>query len=72
MSEERLQERFGSEFMKGHTLFREGESGRDMFIIQSGKVRIAKDTQKKIDGIKQEAKVDISFKRDVLKKKSFI
>lgn len=42
MSEDRLQQRFGSEFPKGHLLFKEGESGRDMFIIQSGKVRISK------------------------------
>ena len=34
-----------------------------------GKVRIAKDTQRKIDNIKHEAKVDIDFKRGVLKKK---
>jgi len=34
-----------------------------------GKVRIAKDTQKKIDNIKHDAKVDITFKRGVLKKK---
>ena len=34
-----------------------------------GNLRTAKDTQKKIDNIKAEAKVDITFKRGVLKKK---
>lgn len=34
-----------------------------------GQVRVAKETQKKIDGIKNETKVDIKFKRGVLKKK---
>jgi len=34
-----------------------------------GKVRIAKDTEKRINGIKNETKVDITFKRGVLKKK---
>ncbi len=34
-----------------------------------GKVRVSKNTEKKIDEIKKEAKVDIKFKRGVLKKK---
>ncbi|BDG08100.1 Crp/Fnr family transcriptional regulator [Anaeromyxobacter paludicola] len=40
--EEQLFQRFGREFPKGSILFREGEPGRDMFVIQSGKVHIAK------------------------------
>lgn len=34
--------RFGREFQAGDVLFREGESGEVMFVIQSGAVRIAK------------------------------
>jgi len=38
--------RFGREYQPGDVLFREGESGEIMFVIQSGAVRITKD----IDG----------------------
>ena len=34
--------RFGREYQPGDVLFREGESGDVMFVIQSGAVRIAK------------------------------
>jgi CRP/FNR family cyclic AMP-dependent transcriptional regulator len=34
--------RFGKEFRAGEVLFREGESGEEMFVIQSGLVRITK------------------------------
>ena len=34
--------RFGKEFPSGAVLFREGESGEEMFVIQSGVVRISK------------------------------
>jgi CRP-like cAMP-binding protein len=34
--------KFLTHFEKGHVLFREGEDGEDMFIIQSGKVAIKK------------------------------
>src|SRR5215472_8252106 len=34
--------RFGKEFPAGEVLFREGESGEEMFVIQSGLVRITK------------------------------
>src|SRR5580692_2836696 len=34
--------RFGREFRAGEVLFREGESGEEMFVIQSGVVRITK------------------------------
>lgn len=42
MSEDRLYERFGREFSKGDFLFREGEPGKEMFVIQTGRVRIGK------------------------------
>ena len=35
--------RFGREFPAGEVLFREGESGEVMFVIQSGAVRISKE-----------------------------
>ena len=38
-------ERFSREFPKGHVLFREGEPGKEMFVVQSGKVRIAKNVR---------------------------
>ena len=40
--EDQLFQRFGREFRKGHVLFREGEPGREMFVVQSGKVNITK------------------------------
>jgi CRP/FNR family transcriptional regulator, cyclic AMP receptor protein len=39
--EDPLYERFGREFPKDHVLFREGETGKEMYVIQSGKVRIS-------------------------------
>lgn len=48
-AEDQLFERFGKQFPAGHALFREGEHGKEMFVIQSGKVRISKvvrDTEK--------------------------
>src|SRR5688572_27623877 len=41
-AEETLFQRFGREFPKGTTLFREGEPGKEMFVLQSGKVAISK------------------------------
>ncbi|AGC44422.1 cyclic nucleotide-binding domain-containing protein [Myxococcus stipitatus DSM 14675] len=41
-AEETLFQRFGKEFSKGTELFREGEAGREMFVIQAGKVSISK------------------------------
>ena len=35
--------RFGREYQPGEVLFREGESGEVMFVIQSGAVRITKE-----------------------------
>ena len=34
--------RFGREFRAGEVLFREGESGEEMFVVQSGLIRITK------------------------------
>jgi len=42
MSEEALFQRLGKTFPPGTVLFKEGESGREMFVIQSGKIRISK------------------------------
>src|SRR5688500_8303134 len=41
-AEETLFQRFGKEFPKGHVLFREGDPGKEMFVLQSGKVAISK------------------------------
>jgi len=40
--EETLFQRFGKEFPKGTVLFREGELGKEMFVVHSGKVSISK------------------------------
>lgn len=42
MAEDKLYERFGKEFPTDHVLFTEGEPGTEMFVIQSGKIRISK------------------------------
>jgi CRP/FNR family cyclic AMP-dependent transcriptional regulator len=41
-AEETLFQRFGKEFPKGTVLFNEGEPGKDMFVLQSGKIAISK------------------------------
>src|SRR6476660_9053986 len=41
-AEEALFQRFGREFPRGTTLFREGEPGKEMFVLQAGKVAISK------------------------------
>lgn len=41
MAEEPLTQRFSREFPRGTVLFREGEPGREMFVVQSGKVAIS-------------------------------
>ena len=41
-AEEALFLRFGKEVPKGTLLFREGELGKEMFVLQSGKVAISK------------------------------
>lgn len=40
--QEKLFQRFGKELPKGSVIFKEGDSGKTMYIIQSGKVRIFK------------------------------
>ncbi|HEV8323429.1 MAG TPA: Crp/Fnr family transcriptional regulator [Myxococcota bacterium] len=42
MADDQLFSRFGQEFPPGTVLFREGEGGNQMFVIQSGSVRISK------------------------------
>ncbi len=42
MSEDKLFEKYGKEVARGTILFKEGDSGDEMFIIKSGKVRIFK------------------------------
>src|SRR3954470_6370727 len=41
-AEEALFQRFGREFPRGTTLFREGDAGKEMFVLQAGKVAISK------------------------------
>ncbi len=41
-AEEQLFQRFGREFPKGTVLFREGEPGREMYVVQQGRVTISK------------------------------
>lgn len=41
-NEEQLFWKFGKSFRKGTILFREGDLGREMFIIQQGKVQVRK------------------------------
>ena len=40
--EDALFQRFGKEFKRGEILFREGESGKEMYVVQTGKVNITK------------------------------
>jgi CRP-like cAMP-binding protein len=40
--EDALFQRFGKEFKRGDILFREGEPGKEMYVIQTGKVNITK------------------------------
>lgn len=41
-AEEALFQRFGKEFKRGTALFREGEPGKEMYVLQSGRVAISK------------------------------
>ena len=48
-AEDALFQRFGKEFKRGDVLFKEGDPGKEMFVVQSGKVNITKtvrDTEK--------------------------
>ena len=40
--EDALFQRFGKEFKRGEVLFREGEPGKEMYVVQAGKVNITK------------------------------
>ncbi len=42
MADDQLFQRFGKEFPKGSVLCREGDPGKEMFVIQAGKVTISK------------------------------
>lgn len=42
MGEESLTQRFSKEFPRGTVLFQEGDPGREMFVVQSGKVAITR------------------------------
>ncbi|MEW5740927.1 MAG: Crp/Fnr family transcriptional regulator [Myxococcota bacterium] len=41
-AEDALFQRFGKEFKRGTVLFREGEPGKEMYVLQSGRVAISK------------------------------
>ena len=41
-AEDQLFQRFGREFPRGTVLFREGEPGREMFVVQQGRVNVSK------------------------------
>lgn len=47
MGDNLLLEKYGRVFPTGHTLFREGEGGKEMFVIISGKVTISKKVRNK-------------------------
>ncbi len=42
MADDQLFQRFGREFPAGTVLFREGEAGREMFVVQAGRVNVSK------------------------------
>ena len=42
MGDDPLFSKFGHEFLQGTVLFREGDTGKEMYVIQSGKVDISK------------------------------
>jgi CRP-like cAMP-binding protein len=42
MADDQLFQRFGREFARGTILFREGEPGRDMYVVQQGRVTVSK------------------------------
>jgi CRP/FNR family cyclic AMP-dependent transcriptional regulator len=49
MAEDQLFQRFGREFAKGSVLFREGEPGKEMYVVQQGRVTISK----KVGGVEK-------------------
>lgn len=42
MADDQLFQRFGREFPRGAVLFREGEPGKEMYVVQQGRVTISK------------------------------
>jgi CRP-like cAMP-binding protein len=42
MADDQLFQRFGKEFPRGTVLFREGEPGKEMYVVQHGRVTISK------------------------------
>ncbi len=42
MADEQLFQRFGKEFAQGTVLFREGEPGNEMYVVQHGRVNVSK------------------------------
>lgn len=42
MAEQELLERFGRDFRKGDVLFRDGDPGKDMFVVKEGRVTVSK------------------------------
>src|SRR5512138_2181552 len=42
MAGDPLFQRFGKEFPRGSVLFREGEPGKDMYVVQAGRVNVSK------------------------------
>ncbi len=42
MADDQLFQRFGKEFPQGAVLFREGEPGREMYVVQHGRITISK------------------------------
>ena len=42
MADDQLSQRFGKTFPAGTVLFREGEPGREMYVVQSGRVNVSK------------------------------
>jgi CRP/FNR family cyclic AMP-dependent transcriptional regulator len=42
MADDQLSQRFGREFPRGAVLFREGEPGHDMYVVQQGRVTVSK------------------------------
>ena len=42
MADDQLFQRFGKEFPQGAVLFREGEPGKEMYVVQAGRIHISK------------------------------
>ncbi len=42
MADDQLFQRFGKEFAQGTVLFREGEPGKEMYVVQHGRVHVSK------------------------------